>query len=171
MISKTFLSVAALCLFTGCDAYWSQPQPNTYAAKASNPNPADGAKGVSPDTELTWSGHENAVTYDVYFGTESQPPFVRKQTETTFDPGPLDWDQTYYWKIDTVRGAQGDIWKFMTFWYGDPNAEEMDVRLNNRNTQKIHALLQKRFRKNGFDEQIASLTARVEEKGLKRKLS
>ncbi len=47
-------------------------------------------------------------------------------------------------------------------------AEEMDVRFNNRNTQKRHALFQKRFRKNGFDEQIASLTARVEEKSVKK---
>ncbi|MHC4808443.1 MAG: hypothetical protein ACYTBX_19590 [Planctomycetota bacterium] len=109
------------------------------------------------------------IGVDNRFG-QAAPPFVRNQTETTFDPGPLDWDTTYYWKIDTAGGAEGNIWRFTTFWYGDPNAEEMDVRLNDRNTQKRHALFQKRFRKNGFDEQIASLMARVEEKGLKRKL-
>jgi len=138
MISKTFIPVAALCLFAGCDVYWSKPESNTYAAKASNPSPPDGAKGVSPDTKLTWSGDESAASYDVYFGTKSPLPFVRRQTETTFDPGPLDWDTTYYWKVDTAGGAEGDIWKFTTFWYGDPNAEEMDVRLNDKNTHRTH---------------------------------
>lgn len=128
MIGKIILSVAAFCLITGCDAYQSQPQSNISAAKAYNPNPPDGAKGVSPYTKLTWTADENAVSFDIYFSTESPPPFIRKQDENTFDPGPLDWDTTYYWRIDTPDGRRGDIWKFTTFWYGDPNAEEMDVR-------------------------------------------
>jgi hypothetical protein len=65
--------------------------------------------------------------YNVYFGTQSPLPFVARQDGTTFAPGPLEWDQSYYWRVDLVGSAAGDIWKFTTFWYGDPNAEEMDV--------------------------------------------
>ncbi|MHC4387664.1 MAG: hypothetical protein ACYSX1_03555 [Planctomycetota bacterium] len=114
----------------------SQPQSSASVAKAHNPNPPDSAKGVSPYIKLTWTADESATSFDIHFGTESPPPFVRKQDENTFDPGPLDWDTTYYWKIDTPDAQQGDIWKFTTFWYGDPNAEEMDVRLDNQNKSK-----------------------------------
>lgn len=91
---KIALSIVALCLFAGCDASCSEPEQNTHLPKAANPHPADGAKGVSPDTRLTWSGDESAASYNVYFGTESPPAFVRNQTQNIFDPGPLDWDQT-----------------------------------------------------------------------------
>jgi hypothetical protein len=29
--------------------------------------------------------------------------------------------------VDIVGGTEGDIWSFTTFWYGDPNGEEMDI--------------------------------------------
>ncbi|MHC4482310.1 MAG: hypothetical protein ACYSW4_02050 [Planctomycetota bacterium] len=140
MISKAIISVAGFCLFAGCSVSWREPKSNTCTGKASNPSPANGAKGVSPDTKLSWKGIQGA-SYDVYFGTESPPPFVGNQTGTTFDLGPLDWDRTYYWKVDSIGGAKGDIWKFTTFWYGDPNAEEMDVRLNDKDADTRHARL------------------------------
>jgi len=129
MISKTILSIAALCLFAGCNVSLKE---KSCAGKALNPKPADGAKGVSPDAKLNWTGAPCAGSYNVYFGTKSPPPFVRNQADTIFDPGPLDWDTTYFWKIDTLGGTKGDIWKFTTFWYGDPNADEMNVRRNNK---------------------------------------
>jgi hypothetical protein len=67
------------------------------------------------------------MNYNVYFGTESPPPFRGEQDIATFEPGPLEWDTTYYWRVDIVGGAEGDIWSFTTFWYGDPNGEEMDI--------------------------------------------
>jgi hypothetical protein len=114
-------------------AYFAELVVKSYdsSGKVSNPDPADGAKGVSPDTKLSWTGLEG-VSYSVYFGTESPPPYVKEHAATTFAPGPLDWDTTYFWKVDTAGGAEGDIWKFTTFWYGDPNAEEMDVRLDDK---------------------------------------
>ena len=137
MIGRIILFVAAFCLITGCDAHQSRLQSNAPTAKASNPNPANGAKGISPYTKLTWTADESIASFDIYFGTESPPTFVRKQDENTFDPGPLDWDTTYYWRINTPDGGQGDIWRFTTFWYGDPNAEEMDVKLNNHNKSRL----------------------------------
>jgi hypothetical protein len=106
----------------------SRPEPTSdiHPVKASNPGPPDGAKAVSPDTKLTWTG-EPGMIYNVHFGKKSPPPFASEQNATVFDPGPLDWDQTYYWKVNIVGGARGDIWSFTTFWYGDPNGEEMDI--------------------------------------------
>lgn len=108
------------CLLGGCNK--AQPP----VSKPSDPNPVDGATGISPDTQLSWAA-EAGATYKVYFGTESSPPLVAEQQATTFDPGALEFDTTYYWRIDIVGRAQGQLWKFTTFWYGDPNAEEMDI--------------------------------------------
>lgn len=126
MSRKIVLSVAILCLLAGCNVGGPEPTSNIHPIKASNPDPPDGAKAVSPDTKLSWAG-EPGVYYTVHFGKKSPPPLVSKQNGAVFDPGPLDWDQTYYWKVDIVGGAEGDIWSFTTFWYGDPNGEEMDI--------------------------------------------
>ncbi len=45
---------------------------------ASNPNPADGATGVSRTADLNWTAGRGATSHDVYFGTSSPPPFIRK---------------------------------------------------------------------------------------------
>ena len=136
------MSFAALSLLTSCRPTGLEPKSHRYPGKASNPSPADGAKGVSPDTKLSWIGDRGA-SYNVYFGTESPPLFVGRQSATTFNPGPLEWDQIYYWKVDIVGGAEGDIWRFTTFWYGDPNSEEMNVRLQVKNKSKKYVFLRK----------------------------
>jgi len=128
MVRKIILCAVALCLSIGCGLSSTESKSSRCIAVASDPNPADGAKGVSPDTRLTWSGPPCAASYNVHFGTSSPPPLAGNQSDTVFDPGPLDWDRTYYWRIDIVDVEQGPIWKFTTFWYGDPNAEEMEVR-------------------------------------------
>jgi hypothetical protein len=110
----------------GCEAGETQTTSAVHSFKALNPDPPDGTKAVSPDTKLTWTGGPG-VHCNVHFGKKSPPPLASKQSTTVFDPGPLDWDTTYYWRVDIVGGAEGDIWTFTTFWYGDPNGEEMDI--------------------------------------------
>jgi len=119
--------LASLLFVSGCTTTFPLSRPGHAFNKPSNPVPRNGATGVSPDTTLSWSYSSNAASFRIYFGTESPPPFRRRQTRTVFDPGPLDFDTTYYWRIDPVGGPKGDLWKFTTFWYGDPNAEEMDI--------------------------------------------
>jgi hypothetical protein len=126
MTKAAIVTVAACLLFMGCSSLPPKMLSKIAPVKASNPDPPDGARAVSPDTKLRWTG-EPGVYYRIHFGKKSPPPLVSKQSATVFEPGPLDWDQTYYWKVDIVGGAEGDIWRFTTFWYGDPNGEEMDI--------------------------------------------
>ncbi len=92
--------------------------PNT----PSNPNPANGATGVSTTPTLSWTGGDpdgNPVTYDVYFGTSTSPPLVaNNQASTTYIPGTLSSGTTYYWKIvaEDSLGAttSGPTWSFTT---------------------------------------------------------
>jgi len=54
------------------------------------------------------------VTYDVYFGKTSPPTkVVSNQTETSYNPGTLEYNTTYYWQIiawdDQGESAEGPI--------------------------------------------------------------
>jgi len=88
--------------------------------KPINPSPENGAVGVSTTITLSWENGGNTERYDVYFGKNPNPgssEFKINQSATTFDPGPLDSDTTYYWRIDSCSGnitTQGAIWSFTT---------------------------------------------------------
>ena len=95
----------------------NQP-PNT----PSNPNPVNGSTEVDIDVDLNWNCSDpdgDNLTYDVYFGTISNPPLVTSgQTETSYDPGILIFNTTYFWKIvafdDHNSSKTGDEWNFET---------------------------------------------------------
>ena len=92
--------------------------PNT----PSDPDPEDGETDVNINKILSWSCDDpngDNVTYDVYFGKSSPPPkVVNKQSESTYNPGLLDFDTKYYWRIvawDTPGlSTSGPIWDFTT---------------------------------------------------------
>ncbi len=96
--------------------YEPEPPPPP-PGQASNPNPADGARWVSPYANLSWTAGSNAVSHDVYFGTTSPGTFRGNQTATTFDPGTMAYGATYYWRIDEVNPSgttTGTVWSFIT---------------------------------------------------------
>lgn len=85
--------------------------------KATNPNPADEATGVSIGAILSWSPGIDATSHDVYFGTTDPPPFEQSQDVTIFDPGTMANETTYFWRIDEYDGVtthQGYVWSFTT---------------------------------------------------------
>jgi len=92
--------------------------PNT----PSNPNPADNATLISTYTDLSWDCSDpdgDTLTYDVYFGTSSNPTLVNSgQSSTTYEPGTLNEETTYYWKIkahdDHSNSTSGNVWQFTT---------------------------------------------------------
>jgi len=99
---------------------------------ARDPSPADGATDRPLDTTLSWSPGEFAAAHDVYLGTSfddvntATTPTSAGQTATTYDPGRLEYGQTYYWRIDEVNGApdntvfKGTVWSFSTEPFGYP---------------------------------------------------
>jgi hypothetical protein len=101
---------------------------------AFGPIPANGSVDVVIDTALGWKPGKFAVTSDVYLGTDSNDvnnvdasnlasyPNVTSASVTgdTYDPGLLDFNTTYYWRVDTVNNDQpdspwkGKVWSFTT---------------------------------------------------------
>ena len=100
----------------------AEPLDNNPPYPPSNPDPANESVNISVSTNLSWEGGDpdlNNVTYDVYFGTNSSPLIVASNlTNTTYNPGPLDYKQLYYWKIIATDNqsatTEGDLWHFTT---------------------------------------------------------
>jgi hypothetical protein len=108
---------------------------------ATHPVPAHGAADVPRDAALGWRPGQFANTHDVYFGTSFEdvnaagrqsPPGVlvsQDQKGTTFESAALlEFDTTYYWRIDEVNAApdytifKGEVWSFTTEPVGYPIA-------------------------------------------------
>ncbi len=99
----------------GVRVMWCVPPPS----KAINPNPADGAIKVSRGVDLSWEDGGGAETYDVYWGEspETLALVSDDQAGTTYDPGTLEEETTYYWRIDSTNETgttEGDVWSFTT---------------------------------------------------------
>ena len=100
--------------------------------KASGPMPRNADVNAPRDVVLMWSAGESAATHDVYFGTDQAAVEAATTADTavykgnqaleenTFAPGTLEFDTTYYWRIDEVNdGAadspwKGSVWSFTT---------------------------------------------------------
>ena len=75
--------------------------------------------------KLSWSAATGADSHDVYFGTDyatvrnatitTAGIYKGNQTPTTFDPGNLNMDTTYFWRVDEVDdgvATTGETWSF-----------------------------------------------------------
>ncbi|HPY50747.1 MAG TPA: PA14 domain-containing protein, partial [Sedimentisphaerales bacterium] len=108
---------------------------------AKGPKPEDGAIDIPRDVVMSWTAGKYAATHDVYFGTafddvnaasRSNPLGVlvsQGQAAATYDPaGLLEFDTTYYWRIDEVNAApstqifRGKVWSFTTEPFAYPVA-------------------------------------------------
>jgi hypothetical protein len=82
-----------------------------------DPSPSSGSVGHAPGTDLGWTGGLDAVSRNVYLGTNPTPgasELKGNQTATTYDPGNLA-DGTYYWRIDEINAdgtTPGPVWSF-----------------------------------------------------------
>ncbi len=103
----------------------------TTEGAVGNSNPSNGAVDVKQTPVLTWVSGIFAASHNVYFGTDadavknadtSSPEYkgTRDLGAETYDPGKLEWDTTYYWRIEEVNDANPDspwvglVWTFTT---------------------------------------------------------
>jgi uncharacterized repeat protein (TIGR01451 family) len=85
-------------------------------------SPANSATDVSVLPALTWNAATDAVSYDVYFGTSSTPPFLANTTGLSYVPAtmssPLTVNTIYFWQV-VARNATGQaaspIFSFTTY--------------------------------------------------------
>ena len=85
-------------------------------------DPANGAVDVTQTPVLTWAPGLGA-TYDIYFGTDASA-LEKKGSgnlgSESYEPGQLEWNTTYYWRVDEANSANADspwtgpVWSFTT---------------------------------------------------------
>jgi hypothetical protein len=109
---------------------WSFSTPGAVGS----PNPYSGAENVNQISVLKWVAGDNAESHQVYFGTDKDA--VRNATtasaeykgsknlgDESYDPGLLEQDTTYCWRIDEVNNLnpnspwKGGVWTFTTADY------------------------------------------------------
>jgi len=111
-------------------------------------NPKNMATDVLRDTDLAWIAGNFAQTHNVYFGTSwddvnnATTPDSAGQSDTTYDPGLLDYGQTYFWRVDEVNAPPdstvftGDVWSFTVEPFSIP-VEDVSVTASSSNSDAM----------------------------------
>ncbi|MFI5253191.1 MAG: FISUMP domain-containing protein [Bacteroidota bacterium] len=96
---------------------------NQPPTQPSNPNPGNGATGISTSTILSWSCSDpenDTLVYDVYFGTDNPPAtkISSGQTDTSLYRSGLSNGTIYYWNViakdNHNNSTTGNVWSFTT---------------------------------------------------------
>ena len=94
----------------------------TTQGAVGSPNPAKGAVDVTQTPILTWTPGFGA-SHEVYFGTDASSLELKGSGSLgseSYEPAQLEWDTTYYWRIDEANNANADspwtgpLWSFTT---------------------------------------------------------
>jgi hypothetical protein len=108
--------------FDAIDTYkgdvWSFTTEGAVAAL----NPANGAVDITQTPVLTWAPGLGA-SHEVYFGADAASLELKGSGNLgaeSYEPGLLEWDTTYYWRVDEANNANtdspwtGPLWSFTT---------------------------------------------------------
>ena len=114
--------------FDAADTYKGDVWSFTTLGAVGNPQPANEALDVKQTQILSWTPADTAVSSDVYLGadkdavkdaTTASPEYKGNKAigGETLDPGTLEWDTPYYWRVDAVyadKTVKGLVWGFTT---------------------------------------------------------
>ncbi len=114
--------------FDGIETHKGDIWAFTTPGAVGNPQPANGAADVQMIATLSWTAADNAASHELYFGADANA--VKNATTASveyvgpkalgsesYDPGKLDWDAGYCWRVDEVYPAntvKGLVWSFST---------------------------------------------------------
>jgi len=94
----------------------------TTLGAVGSPDPANAAVDVTQTPILTWTPGFGA-SHEVYFGADASSLELKGSGNLgseSYDPGQLEWNTTYYWRIDEANNANADspwtgpLWSFTT---------------------------------------------------------
>ena len=103
----------------------------TTEGAVGTPEPANGAVDVTQTPILTWLHGVYADSHEVYFGSDkeavknadtSSPEYKGRGNlgSESYEPGDLEWNTNYYWRVDEANNANtdspwtGPLWSFTT---------------------------------------------------------
>jgi hypothetical protein len=94
----------------------------TTEGAVSSPNPAKGTVDITQTPVLTWTPGLGA-THEIYFGTDASALELKNSGSLgseSYETGQIEWNTTYYWRVDEVNNANADspwtgpTWSFTT---------------------------------------------------------
>ncbi len=108
--------------FDGADTHKGDIWSFITEGAVANPQPTNGATGVTQTPTLTWSPGLGA-THEIFFGID--PDSLEQKASgnlgsESYDPGQLEWNTTYYWRVDEANSVNADspwtgpLWSFTT---------------------------------------------------------
>ena len=117
--------------FDVIDTYKGDVWSFTTQGAVGSPDPSNGAVDVKQTQIITFSPGVFAASHEVYFGADEDavknadtgsPEYkgTRNLGSESYDPGMLEWDTAYYWRIDEVNNTNPDspwtgiLWSFTT---------------------------------------------------------
>jgi len=117
--------------FDAVDTYKGNVWSFTTEGAVGSPDPSNGAVDVKQTQVLTWTPGVYADSHQVYFGTDKEavrnadtgsPEYkgTGNLGAESYDPGKLEWNTTYYWRIDEANNVNpdspwtGNVWSFTT---------------------------------------------------------
>jgi hypothetical protein len=109
--------------FDGISTYKGNVWSFTTEGAVGSPSPAKGAVDVTQSPVLTWVPGIFADSHEVYFGADAASLELKDTGNLgseSYVPGQLEWDTTYYWRIDEANNANanspwtGPLWSFTT---------------------------------------------------------
>jgi hypothetical protein len=86
-------------------------------------DPANGAVDIKQSPTLTWTPGVFADSHEAYFGTDASSLELKGSGNLgseSYEPGQLEWNTTYYWRIDEANNTHadspwtGNVWSFTT---------------------------------------------------------
>jgi hypothetical protein len=114
--------------FHGAETFKGEVWSFSTPGAVGSPIPANGAIDVRQTKVLTWVASTNATSHEVYFGTDKDavrnadkgsPEYKGSKAlgSESYDPGKLEWESTYYWRVDEVEAGgtqKGIVWSYTT---------------------------------------------------------
>ncbi|MDT8302317.1 MAG: LamG domain-containing protein, partial [Sedimentisphaerales bacterium] len=94
----------------------------TTEGAVGSPSPANGAVDITQTPVLTWTPGLGA-SHEVYFGADAgslENKGGGNLGSESYQPGQLEWNTTYYWRVDEANNANpdspwiGPLWSFTT---------------------------------------------------------
>jgi len=108
--------------FDVIDTYKGDVWSFTTEGAATALDPVNGAVDITQTPTLTWTPGFGS-SYEVYFGADAASLELKGSGNLgseSVETGQLEWDTTYYWRVDEANSANADspwtgpLWSFMT---------------------------------------------------------
>jgi hypothetical protein len=109
--------------FDVVDTYKGDVWSFTTVGAVGSPAPANGAVDVTQTPVLTWAPGVFADTHEIYFGVDAASLELKGSGNLgaeSFEPGELEWNTKYSWRVDEANNANtdspwtGPLWSFTT---------------------------------------------------------